>query len=279
MEELEYARLQVDLFENRLEQIRSIHHECDDPIDWQEVFHRPPPFHAGQEGPNTMAARQKQQSYRPGLFDRLLNKDEAKMQQLYEEIERAKLQDQDLLNQWNHMHSIAERILNRDIDAYLEVIKDFDPLEDLIYFGSGFEFGTDDPNVIHVTFDVNAQNVVPQKSLFLTKTGKLSEKTLAKSTFYDIYQDYVCSSVLRIARDMFALLPVSFVYVHAYEDRLNTATGYHEKIAILSVKYDRATLNRLNITNLDPSDALTNFTHHMKFKKTQGFEEVSLILT
>jgi hypothetical protein len=279
MEELEYARLQVDLFENRLEQIRSIHHECDDPIDWQEVFHRPPPFQAGQEGPNTMAARQKQQSYRPGLFDRLLNKDEAKMQQLYEEIERARLQDQDLLNQWNHMHSMAERILSRDIDAYLEVIEDFDPLEDLIYFGSGFEFGIDDPNVIHVSFDVNAQNVVPQKSLSLTKTGKLSEKNLPKSTFYDIYQDYVCSCVFRIARDMFALLPVSAVYVHSYEDRLNTATGYHEKIAILSVKYDRATLNRLNITNLDPSDALTNFTHQMKFKKTQGFEEVPLIFT
>ena len=176
------------------------------------------------------------------------------------------------------MHTIAGRMLNRDIDAYLEVIQEFDPLEDLVGFGSGFEFGTDDPNVIHVSFEVNAQNVIPQKALSLTKTGKLSEKNLPKSTYYDYYQDYVCSCALRIARDMIALLPVSFVFVHAYEDRLNSATGYQEKIAILSVKYDLMTLNRLNLTTLDPSDALTNFNHQMKFKKTQGFEEVPLVL-
>ncbi|MEH7252863.1 DUF4236 domain-containing protein [Neobacillus niacini] len=278
MQELEYARFQVDLYENRLEQIRSLHHECDNPIDWQEVYHRSPPFKIGQEGPSTLAARQKQQSYRPGFFDRLLNKDDSKMQQLYEDIEKAKIHDQELLNDWNAMHTIAGRMLNRDIDAYLEVIQEFDPLEDLVDFGSGFEFGTDNPNVIHVSFEVNAQNVIPQKALSLTKTGKLSEKNLPKSTYYDYYQDYVCSCALRIARDMIALLPVNFVFVHAYEDRLNSATGYQEKIAILSVKYDQVTLNRLNLTNLDPSDALTNFNHEMKFKKTQGFEEVPLIL-
>lgn len=50
MEELEYARLQVDLYDNRLEQIRSIHQECDDPIDWQEVYHRPPHSMLGRKG-------------------------------------------------------------------------------------------------------------------------------------------------------------------------------------------------------------------------------------
>jgi hypothetical protein len=99
------------------------------------------------------------------------------------------------------------------------------------------------------------------------------------NTYYDLYQDYISSCVLRIARDMFALLPVSLVNVHAYEDRLNTATGYQERVAILSVKYDRMTLNLLNLTNLDPSDALTNFNYQMKFKKTQGFEEVPLVLS
>ena len=278
MQELEYARLQVDLYENRLDQIRSIHHECDNPVDWGEVFHHSPPFEIGQEGPNTMAARQIQQAYRPGFFDRLLNKNNSKMQQLYEEIEKAKILDQEMLKEWTYMHNIAGRMLNRDIEAYFEVIQEFNPLEDLVGMGSGFEFGTDDPNVIHVSFDINVQNVVPQKALSLTKTGKLSEKTLTKSMYYDIYQDYVCSCALRIAKDMFALLPVAFVYVHAYEDRLNSATGYQEKIAILSVNYDKVRLNRLNITNLDPSDALTNFNYQMKFKKTQGFEAVQLVL-
>ncbi|WP_042455502.1 DUF4236 domain-containing protein [Neobacillus dielmonensis] len=274
LQELEYARLQVDLYENKLEQIRSIHHECDDPIDWREVLRRQPPFQHGQDGPNTQAARQQLESYQPGLMDRLFNRDEGKLRQLHEEVERAKEQDQQLLNGWSHMHSLAERVLNRDIDAYYQVIQEMAPLDDLVEFGSGFEFGTDNPYEIHVSFDVNPESVIPNKALSLTKTGKLSEKNLTKTAYYDIYQDYVCSCALRIARDMLALLPITHVYVHAYEDRLNPATGHIEKITILSVKYDRLTLSRLNFTQLDPSDALENFLHKMKFKKTQGFEDV-----
>lgn len=74
------------------------------------------------------------------------------------------------------------------------------------------------------------------------------------------------------------LLPVQNVFVHAYEEKLNTATGHEEKAAILSVKYDKPTLKQLNFTNLDPSDALENFEYQMNFKKTKGFEEVKEIL-
>jgi hypothetical protein len=277
LQEQEYASLQVELYENRLDQLHSIHHECDEPVDWQEVYHRQPPFPKGEEGPNTLVARKQQQSYQPGLMDRLFNRSETKRQNLYEEIEKAKQKDAEDWNEWNNMHAHAEKVLNRDIDAYFGVIQEFNPLEDLVEFGSGFEFGTDDPDVIHVSFDVNAQNIIPEKALSLTKTGKLSEKSLSKTAYFEIYQDYVCSCALRIARDMFSLLPVSYTYTHAYEDRLNPATGHVEKIAILSVRYDRAALNRLNYTNLDPSEALVNFNHNMKFKKTQGFESVSLL--
>jgi hypothetical protein len=274
LQELEYARLQVDLYENRLDRIRSIHHECDDPINWQEVYHREPPFPDGREGPNTLAARQQLESYQPGLIDRLFNRDESKKLKLYEEIEKAKVEDAELLEGWRRMHDVAGRMLNRDIDTYFEVIEEFAPLDDLVEFGSGFEFGTDNPNEIHVSFDVHAQTVIPEKAQSLTKTGKLSEKALSKTAYFDLYQDYVCGCALRIARDMLALLPINYVYVHAQEERLNPATGHIETITILSVKYDRITQGRLNFTNLDPSDALTNFPHKMKFKKTQGFEDV-----
>jgi Protein of unknown function (DUF4236) len=279
LQEQEYARLQVDLYENRLDQIRLIHHECDDPVDWDDVYNREAPYGAGQAGPNEQQARANLQSYQPGFFDRLFKRGEAKKRKLEEEVEAAVQKDHELMNEWEYMHAVSKRILDKDIDAYLEVLDEFRPLDDLVEFGSGFEFGTDDPNEIHVSFDVNAQQAVPEKSLSLTKTGKLSEKNLTKTAYYDIYQDYVCSCALRIARDMFALLPVSNVFVHAYEDQLNTATGHQEKVAILTVRYDKPTLERLNFANLDPSDALTNFEHQMKFKKTKGFEGVKEILS
>lgn len=277
-QEQEYARLQVDIYENRLDQIRSIHHECDDPVDWEEVYNRKAPFEEGQAGPNERQARMDLQSYLPGFFDRLFKRSEAKIRKLEEKVQAEAQKDTDLMNEWKYMHNVSKRILEKDIDAYFEVIDEFRPLDDLVEFGSGFEFGTDHPDIIHVSFDVNAKQAVPEKALSLTKTGKLSEKNLTKTAYYDIFQDYVCSCALRVARDMFALLPVRSVFVHAYEDQLNTATGHEEKAAILSVKYDKPTLESLNFTNLDPSDALGNFEHQMKFKKTKGFEQVKEVL-
>lgn len=37
-------------------------------------------------------------------------------------------------------------------------------------------------------------------------------------------------------------------------------------------------LTRLNFEHLDPSDALQNFPHKMKFKKTSGFENIGEVL-
>lgn len=278
LQKQEYARLQVELYQNKLDRIRQVHQECDDPIDWKEVYHRPAPFEKGQDGPNTKAARQRLASWQPGIMDRLFHKVEAKQHELSEEVEKAKAEDAALLSSWDHMHIVAENMLKRDIDTYFEVLEEFAPLDDLVEFGSEFEFGTDNPNIMHISFDVNAEKVLPKKALTLTKTGKLSEKALTKTAYYDLYQDYVASCALRIARDLFALLPVYYVFVHAFEEVLNTATGYMEKWAILSVKYDRPMLNRLNFDSLDPSDALTNFPHKMKFKKTAGFQDIGEVL-
>ena len=49
---------------------------------------------------------------------------------------------------------------------------------------------------------------------------------------YDIAQDYICSCVLRIAREMFALLPIEKVIIHAM-DTVQDAAGnkYNETVA------------------------------------------------
>ena len=208
--------MQVELYENRLDQIRSIHYECDDPVDWIKVYNRQAPFQKEQEGPNERETKQRLNAYQPGLFDRLFKRSEAKVHKLEEEIGAAALKDKQLCEEWNHAHLTAKRVHDREIDAYFEVIDEFGPLDDLVEFGNGFEFGTDQSDVIHVSFDVNSENVVPQKALSLTNTGKLSEKNLTKTAYFDIYQDYVCSCALRNARDIFATFfePLKFSLFH-----------------------------------------------------------------
>ncbi len=111
----------------------------------------------------------------------------------------------------------------------------------------------------------------------LTKTGKLSTKQLTKTRYYEWQQDYVCSCTLRIARDLFALLPLNTVIIHASDTQLNTETGHEERLLVLSIQIDREILTGLNFDHIDCSDSMNNFPHHMNFRKTKGFVEVEKV--
>ena len=92
-----------------------------------------------------------------------------------------------------------------------------------------------------------------------------------------MYQDYVCGCALRVAREIFALLPSMMVIVTTTSDVLNTSTGHLEVQPVLSVAMPRVTLEGLNFDSLDPSDSLNNFVHNMRFLKTKGFRVVDKI--
>lgn len=276
MNELEQARLAVEAFENKLDRIHSIHMEADEPVNWIKVRSTNPPYERdkGEIGPNERTATANLQNYQPGLLARIFNQEEKQEQKLREEIFEARKKDEEEYLTWQRDVRVANKVIEGDIDTYFEVIQEFGPLDDLTEFGSGFEFFCDNPKIMEIEFEVNSGSVVPSEQYSLTKTGKLSRKQMPKGKYYEIQQDYVCSCTLRIARDMFALLPLNTLYIHAVDDRLNTATGYREKVTILSIKIDKFQLNKLNFNQIDSSDAMQNFEHHMNFKKTKGFEEV-----
>lgn len=274
LEKLEQNRLEVELFENQIKLLTSIHKECDEEFHWQELKDTPPPFEKGEKGPRELKAIKKYQEYNPSFFKKIFNQDEKEKEQLLSDIQSAKREDQEEYQSWDRMVSIAKRISDGDVDAYLEAIEDLDPLGDLVDFGSEFEFFIEDPRFIEVEFDVKTENTIPKEVKSLTKTGRVSTKQWTKTKYYALQQDYVCSTMLRIARDMFAILPIDAIYIHAFDDRLDTTRGNWERVTILSIKMNRETLNGLNFDLIDCSDAMNNFQHNMIFKKTKGFYPV-----
>lgn len=176
------------------------------------------------------------------------------------------------------LKAFADRILSGDTDAYLEVIGTFKPFEDLTDYGSCFIVGTDDPSILEVEFNIMADEVVPTTVYSLLASGKLSEKEMPKAQYYDLVQDYVASTILRVARDSFALLPIDTVLIHAVDDTVNTATGNDEEVTYVSVKIPRSKIEAINMERVDPSDALSNFECKMNFKKTSGFAPVDRLL-
>ena len=113
---------------------------------------------------------------------------------------------------------------------------------------------------------------------YMKANGELVMKDFTKSAYYELVQDYVSSTMLRVARDTFALLPVKQVLIHAVDKVLNPATGNDEEVTIASVKIKRDALATLNFERIDPSDCLESFESNIKFKKTTGYAPVDRVL-
>lgn len=277
MEELALARYEVELYENRIEVITSVHKECSEPYDWEKIKASQPPFKHGETGPNETKALERLNNYKPTWRDKLFDRVEVKKSMLQKEVGEAKKLDLLEYQEWEKEVNLAERILQGDLAAYMEAVKELAPFEDIQELGSTLSISTTNPQYMEVTVNVHSEDVIPKEVKSLTKTGKLSIKAMPKTRFYELYQDYVCGCVLRIARELFAILPINTVYIHANGEVLNTSTGHLEEVTILSVTIPKETLERLNFDSIDCSDSMTNFVHNMKFRKTKGFDAVEKI--
>ena len=180
--------------------------------------------------------------------------------------------------QMKELQPFAQSVIAGDIDSYFKVISEVGPFDDLLEYGSGFEVGTDDPKKLEIEFQVKSDDIIPTQYPDMKASGEIVMKDFTKSAYYELVQDYVSSTMLRVARDTFALLPVQQVIIHAVDKVLNPATGNDEEVTICSVRLKRDALATLNFERIDPSDCLESFESNVKFKKTTGYAPVDRIL-
>lgn len=180
--------------------------------------------------------------------------------------------------QIKELQPFAQSVLAGDIDAYFRVIEQVGPFDDLLEYGSGFEVGTDDPKIMEIEFQVKSGDIIPTQYPDMKASGEIVMKDFSKSAYFELVQDYVSSTMLRVARDTFALLPVQTVIIHAVDKILNPATGNDEEVTIASAKIKRDAMATLNFERIDPSDCLESFESNVKFKKTTGYSPVDRVL-
>ncbi|MEC7753882.1 MAG: hypothetical protein VYB44_07615 [Bacteroidota bacterium] len=177
--------------------------------------------------------------------------------------------------EYQKMMDIVNGVLNKNPQSYTYALNFFNPFEDLQEYGSDISFDVKSEKV-SVDFYVHSEDVIPNTTKKLLRKGvEVKEDQLPPSRFNEIYQDYVCSCILKIAKETFQLLPtVNEVQVNAKGSLMNSATGNFEEQTIVSVNINRPKLDELNFDLLDPSDSMSNFEHKMDFKKNEGFKPV-----
>lgn len=154
--------------------------------------------------------------------------------------------------EWDYYKARVDRVLDGDIDTYFELIRDLNPLDDLLRYGSEFECGTDDPRMMSVHFKVNSGSVLS------------GARALPREQYNLLLQDYVCGCAIRIARDMFALLPLRHIIVDAENNRQD----------ILSVDFTEKAFMQLDFETVDASDTVEQFQHEMDFDIHTGFAPI-----
>lgn len=184
------------------------------------------------------------------------------------------------MDNYKKMVDIVNGVLSKNPQAYTYALNFFNPFDDLLEYGSDITFKANS-NKVYVDFYVHNEEVIPNTTKKILRKGlEVRDEPLPLSRFNEIYQDYVCSCILKIAKEIFQLFhTINEVQINAKSSLMNSATGNFEEQTIVSVNIDRTKLDQLNFELLDPSDSMSNFEHRMDFKKNEGFSPVQDLQT
>jgi hypothetical protein len=266
---IEQAKLEVETHENRLELLLSVHKDQGPDWDWTAVAASLPPYRPHQSSYHEIRARQQAAlllSAQPEATTPLLEQATVQDEEAYQNQIAQYDHDKD---QWAKLKQLSRRILAGEPQAYKEALLDLSPLAEISDLGSTIHFTVHNTHLLECVLKVKSLQAIPAELKTVTTTGKLSVKPMPKARFHELYQDYICSCMLRVAREAFAILPIDRLLITASADAANARKGQPQEQPVLSAIMNRTVLARLNFENLDPSDAVESFIHRGDFKATR----------
>ncbi len=271
-------------YEDLVYDLSNMHADVGKAWDWQAIDSKGAPVEPKKANTQENAAKLKLDSYTPGRADKLMRRGDKKRAQFEQGVEEGKRLDKDryqeaLVRYRDNLatYELSHRILAREAEAFVEAIEKYGPWRDIPRLAQSLSFSTDDAATIEVDLLTFGEDQIPKEKYTQLKSGKLSIKDMPKSQYWALYQNHVCGSALRVARETFALVPTKLVIATVLDNMLNPSTGHLEDIPILSVAIPRATVETLNIDAVIPGESMSNFVHNMAFKKTKGFYPVEKI--
>lgn len=278
------AAADVEDWENRLDDLMTIHTAQAQGMNWQKILDQPEPRPPQKSSANERKAQNDLAQFRPSLREKLFGNSKKRLADLEHKLsvapaldevvfEKAQRKYEADITEWKNDRVLAKRLIAGERDAIQEVVAELKPLQTEGMIGTQVNFEIGD-NYIHARPLVHDTEIVPGFRRKQLASGKLSQTKMPVGQRNELYQDYVASVALKVAGDLFQVLPMDEVYVTCEADMLNTATGHQEPTPILSVQFVRPTLEKLNLKSVDPSDCMANFNHRMSFAKTKGFKRI-----
>lgn len=288
LQELEEAAIEVSEFENHINGLISSYKQCGKVWNWSKILSSKPPAKPSKLYAHENAAKDKLNEYKPSFFDKLLRRSETKRRKLASDVEKAKLEDEKEYKKalknyeqrygyWNKLQKLANKIIAGDPKGLIEACKGINTFKQIIRLIPLIEFKTDDSIYIEAILRLRGDEIIPDMEKKLLKSGRLSVKKMPKTKFYKLYHDYVWGCVLRVVRELFALLPIEMTIITAFGKVFNSQTGHREEHPLLSIVITRKIMENLDFETLSISDVMQKTVSHIKFLKTKGFRPIKKI--
>ncbi|HEX5750708.1 MAG TPA: hypothetical protein VFZ09_31060 [Archangium sp.] len=271
--QLRLARESAEQSDARIEELKSAHKACSAPIDWRALAASLPP---APVTPTHWAERSADRRTRLlSLFEvpsaQLPNMASAVAEDSDRFHSAQRAFQEEVLEQADS-GALAQGILQGDSKSYRRVLQEISYNSMAPPGGIAVDFEIHSPHLVEAKITAQGSAILPPEVQTLTSTGKLSTKAMPRIQFVELYQDYVCSLVLRVAREVHALLPVKAVLITAY-----SADGLPALSPVLSTIIHRKQMEGLPFDTLDPSDALDGLQTRTNFKasrRTGAFQPI-----
>lgn len=263
--------MMVNNYNATIQRIKSMHHYCENPIPWNQIATLTA-LTLDTRGPSESRAYSELNAYKPNAFQRMTKKHQWKKEWLEEKLLQAKTEDQNRITLQNHLIELAKSVADGQANDYFRVLLLLNPFNDLLALGSQVTVICHNKDLLEITFNANCEEVVPKRILSLSPTQNVISNNMTDAFYHELVQDYICSCALRIARELFAITPVKQILVHAEDKQVDSDNGNH--YPLLSVLFTRSKLLDLDFLNIDPSDSMANFEHHMDLRPSKGLNPV-----
>lgn len=260
LKQLEQNKKEADAHAKELDFITNLHVECSESIDWLSIFSEMPPPPVIKHNENRLKVESVclLAAGEQPLLDDAVKKDEDAYRV---ETEKANKEYSEFIQ----MKSLAKRLINHEPEAYKEAISLYNPFSSLPEIGSRFNFQFNSKSVVTCFLYLNPPESMPTEAKTLTSTGKLSVKQIKKNDRRDLYRDHVCSSVIRAAREIHAILPIETVIVNALINAQNESNAGENAVA-LSMKISSDAAENFD-TSVDPYTFVMQRSARIKLSK------------
>ena len=257
------AKLEVARFENEVELLLSLHKEAVEPVDWHVQLRTLPSALPFRISFDALKAERRQ------LFKDPSSDWESIVSARKSSTGGASNQPPELPTRPKHGRQLARDVLKGDEAAYIKAINQFSSLDEVQASGCELDLIYHDLDRFEVVLELGDIDTVPSEQKSLRANGKVSVKKMPVKQRAEIYQDYLCSCLLRVAREVFAVLRIKKLLLHARVPLASEGEGNGGLSPVYSVMLTPDGFSALNFETLDSSDTIESFPHAGDFKSSR----------